>query len=239
VSEQLLEVSDLTVSYGRIQVVHGITISVPEGGVVCVIGPNGAGKTTALRGIVGLQRPVTGSVRLAGRELVGLSTHRIARQGIALVPEGRRVFPSLSVLDNLRMGASPRRVRGWRNPEGIDEVLDLFPELSRLKGRLAGLLSGGEQQMLAIGRGLMSKPRLLVLDEPSMGLAPKIVTRIYEALAETRHLGTSILLAEQNTHLALELCDWVYVLETGCTVADGPADQMRDSPRVIDVYLGT
>ncbi|MEZ5175587.1 MAG: ABC transporter ATP-binding protein [Acidimicrobiia bacterium] len=230
---------DLTVSYGRIQAVHGISIDVPEGAVVSLLGPNGAGKTTTLRGIAGLQKPITGNVALLGNDITGRSGHSVARQGISLVPEGRRVFPSLTVLDNLRVGATPRLARPWRSPDSLADVFSLFPELSDLTNMPAGLLSGGEQQMLAIGRGLMAQPRLLALDEPSMGLAPQLVERIYSSLEETKRLGTSILLAEQNTHLALELCDWVYVLDTGNIAASGPVNEMRRSSQVAAFYLGT
>ena len=236
-STPLLSVTDLTIAYGRIQVVHGVSFQVAAGAVTCLIGPNGAGKTTTLKGILGLLKPLTGRADLEGKRLTGLSPDAIARLGVGTSPEGRRVFPSLSVLDNLRMGAVTRRVR-WQHPEGMDAVFTLFPELERHLHKPAGLLSGGEQQMLAIGRALMLKPRLLVLDEPSMGLAPKLVARIYAALAGLKGMGVSILLVEQNARMALSISDWGYVLESGRVVESGAAADLGNSPRVREIYLG-
>jgi branched-chain amino acid transport system ATP-binding protein len=233
----LLEATDLVVRYGRIEVVHGVSLAVAEGEVTCIIGANGAGKSTTLRALVGQHRAASGKVTFAGRPIQGLAAHDVARRGIVVVPEGRRVFASLSVLDNLRMGGVPRGAR-WRTPDGLDEVLELFPALSEFRDRQAGLLSGGQQQMLAMGRALMAQPRLMVLDEPSMGLAPVVVDRIFDALVALKKRGTTILLAEQNARLALRLADHAYVLETGHVVESGPAEELRGSPRVERIYLG-
>ena len=233
----LLEMRDVTVAYGRLEVVHEISLEAREGAVTCLIGANGAGKTTTLKALVGLQRAVHGTITFAGDAIQRLASHVIARHGIALVPEGRRIFASLSVIDNLRIGAVPRR-SSWRRPDGIDEVFALFPELLPHRDREAGLLSGGQQQMLAIGRALMAKPRLIVLDEPSMGLAPLVVDRIYKALFELKERGTSVLLAEQNARLALRLADQAFVMETGRVVESGAAADLRHSKRVEEIYLG-
>ena len=233
----LVQVRDLTVGYGQLEVVHGVELDASEGAVTCLIGANGAGKTTTLRALIGLHPARGGTIRFGGREIQKLPAHKIARAGIAFVPEGRLVFASLSVLDNLRMGSAPRRAR-WRNPDGLDEVFELFPELHEHRSREGGMLSGGQQQMLAIGRALMSKPRLIVLDEPSMGLAPLLVDRIYDALFALKERGTTILVAEQNARLALRLADTAYVLETGKVVEHGPAQDLRHTPRVEEIYLG-
>ena len=233
----LMEVCGLEAGYGRLKVVHAADFVVREGQVTCLIGANGAGKTTTLRSLVGLHRPSAGIVRFAGEEIQRLPAAKVARRGIGLVPEGRRVFASLSVIDNLRMGTVPRGGR-WRRPDTLDDVFELFPVLSEMRNREAGLLSGGQQQMLAVGRALMSKPRLLVLDEPSMGLAPLMVDRIYETLFALKEGGTTVLLAEQNARLALRLADFAYVLETGNVVEGGPAEELRRSARVEQIYLG-
>jgi len=242
-SEPLLSVRGLRVAHGPVEVVHGLDLDVPAGAVTALLGANGAGKTTTLNALLGHLPVSRGTVTLGGRPIAGLRAHRIARAGVALVPEGRRVFASLSVADNLRMGgyrvaSSGRSPRTWRAPQTIAGPLELFPELDALLDRPAGLLSGGEQQMLALGRALMRSPRLLVLDEPSMGLAPKVVQRIYAALAELRARGTTVLLAEQNARAALGLADTAVVLATGTVAAAGPADELRDSPLLHDTYLG-
>jgi branched-chain amino acid transport system ATP-binding protein len=232
-----LAVRDLRVAYGRIEVVHGVSFEATAGQVTCLLGTNGAGKTTTIRGLLGLQTPRSGTITVGGTDVSRLPAHRMARHGVAYVPEGRRVFPSLSVRDNLRMGAVTR-TRNWRHVPGLDHVLDVFPELCPKLDDAAGLLSGGQQQMLALGRALMARPTLLVLDEPSMGLSPKLVTRIYEALSALRGEGHTILLVEQNANLALELADHAYVLETGRVAESGPAAALASSTRVHDVYLG-
>jgi branched-chain amino acid transport system ATP-binding protein len=233
-----LVLNDVVISYGQIEIVHKISFTVRESLITGLIGSNGAGKTTTVRGILGLEKPASGSIVFAGTELAGLSTTRIVRQGIGIVPEGRRVFPSLSVFDNLRVGAASRNV-AWGNPDGIRDVFALFPELERLRRHLAGSLSGGEQQMLAIGRALMMKPRLLILDEPSMGLAPKVVERIYETLIHLRDKGeTTILIVEQNARTALEISDYAVVLESGNIAENGKASDIIRSKRIREIYLG-
>jgi branched-chain amino acid transport system ATP-binding protein len=237
--DALLTVRGLRVAHGPVEVVHGIDLDVRAGAVTALLGANGAGKTTTLRALLGHLRPSGGSVLLGGRELAGRRAHRIARDGVALVPEGRRVFASLTVADNLRMGGYGRTAaRAWRDPAALTQPLALFPELEPLLERPAGLLSGGEQQMLAMGRALMRRPRLLVLDEPSMGLAPKVVQRIYAALGELRGGGTTILLAEQNARVALALADDAVLLRTGTVAAAGSAAELRDGPLIQEVYLG-
>jgi len=240
---ELLSVRGLRVAHGPVEVVHGLDLDVRAGAVTALLGANGAGKTTTLRAILGHLRASAGSVRLDGREIGGGRPHRIARAGVALVPEGRRVFASLSVRDNLRMGTYGQArgvaaMRAWRAPDGLAEPLARFPELEELLDRPAGLLSGGEQQMLAMGRALMRRPRLLVLDEPSMGLAPKVVQRIYAVLGELRAQGTTILLAEQNARAALELADDAVLLRTGTVAARSSAAELRDGDLVREIYLG-
>lgn len=232
-----LTVEDLVVAYGPIQVVHGITLTARAGRVTALLGTNGAGKTTTIRSLVGLHEPRSGTIRYGGTELAGLPAYRIAEQDIALVPEGRRVFASLTVRDNLRMGAS-RHPSSWRSSTRLDQAYDLFPELYEHREAVAGVLSGGQQQMLAIGRALMSEPSLLVLDEPSMGLAPVLVDRVFDALQALKATGTTLLLAEQNAVLALDLSDQAYVLETGQIVGSGTAAELRSSPLVKEIYLG-
>ncbi len=234
----LLEVAGLTLRYGAVTVLDGVDLSVAEGTAVALIGANGAGKTSLLRGLSGLVAPAAGSIRFDGRDLKGERPHRIARRGIVQVPEGRQLFGNLSVADNLRMGAYLLRdeaeIRRRR-----DEALTLFPRLGERLGQAAGLLSGGEQQMLAIGRALMAGPRLLLLDEPSMGLAPLFVDEIFAIIARLRSAGRTILLVEQNARAALEICDEAYVLETGRIVLSGPAASIAGDGRVIAAYLGT
>ena len=227
----------LTVRYGRVEVVHGIGFQALPGQVTCLIGNNGAGKTTTIRGILGLQTSRADRVAFQGRSLAGLPAHAVARHGIALVPEGRRVFADLTVLENLRMGAV-RRPGGWRDETRLDAVFELFPELRDRTPDRAGLLSGGQQQMLVMGRAMMAEPEMLVLDEPSMGLSPVLVDRIYEALVALRTQGYTILLSEQNANLALDLADRAYVLETGWIVEDGAAADLARSARVQAIYLG-
>ncbi|HLU70656.1 MAG TPA: ABC transporter ATP-binding protein [Nonomuraea sp.] len=232
-----LVVEGLTVRYGRVEVVHGVSFRALPGQVTCLVGNNGAGKTTTIRGVFGLQPSGSKKVTFRGKSLAGLPTHVIARHGLALVPEGRRVFADLTVLENLRMGAV-RRPGGWRDEKKLAEVFDLFPELRERTDSKAGLLSGGQQQMLAMGRAMMAQPEMLVLDEPSMGLSPVLVNRIYEALVALREQGYTILLSEQNANLALELADHAYVLETGRIVEEGAAADLARSSRVQAIYLG-
>lgn len=235
-TENLLEVRDLRVRYGRIPVVHGIDLEIKRGAVVGLLGANGAGKSTTMRAILG-QRQMSGTVQFDGQTISGRPTHAIARMGIAMVPEGRRVFRSLTVLHNLRVGAMPTH-GGWRDDEVLEEVLALFPELVPLLKRPAGVLSGGQQQMLAVGRAMMARPKLMVLDEPSLGLAPLVIQRIYDAIKELRSRDMSILLAEQNAAMALTSVDYAYVLQTGQIVEHGDAAALSSSRRVEEIYLG-
>jgi branched-chain amino acid transport system ATP-binding protein len=232
----LLEVKDLKIHYGGIQAVRGIDLAVEEGELVCLIGANGAGKSSSLKGIVGLE-PHSGEVRYAGQSLKGRPTHRIAADGVALVPEGRGIFPRLTVAENLAMGAFTRRDKAAVRAD-LDHVYGLFPRLLERQQQTAGLLSGGEQQMLAIGRALMSRPRLLLLDEPSMGLAPLMVQKIYETIAAVAREGVTILLVEQNAHLALKLSSRGYVMESGAITLAGPSAELAANPQVRAAYLG-
>jgi branched-chain amino acid transport system ATP-binding protein len=231
----LLELSDIEVRYGAIRALKGVSLAVEEGEVVALLGANGAGKTTTLRTISGLLRPTAGDIRFDGLPITALPAHEIVALGISHVPEGRRIFPQMSVLENLQMGAYQRR---GSVQEDLSRVFDLFPVLDERRKQDGGTLSGGEQQMLAIGRALMSRPRLLLLDEPSMGLAPKIVTKIFEIISDIREHGTTVLLVEQNAAQALGLADRGYVLEVGTVVmADSAASLLRDD-RVRAAYLG-
>ncbi|TCS72211.1 amino acid/amide ABC transporter ATP-binding protein 2 (HAAT family) [Sulfuritortus calidifontis] len=232
----LLEVKDLKIHYGGIQAVRGIELKVEEGELVCLIGANGAGKSSTLKGIVGLE-PHGGEVRYAGASLKGRPTHRIAAAGVALVPEGRGIFPRLTVAENLAMGAFTRRDQAAVRAD-LDHVYGLFPRLLERRQQTAGLLSGGEQQMLAIGRALMSRPRLLLLDEPSMGLAPLMVQKIYETIQMVAREGVTILLVEQNAHLALKLSSRGYVMESGAITLSGPSAELAANPQVRAAYLG-
>jgi branched-chain amino acid transport system ATP-binding protein len=233
----LLELRDLRAGYGPVDVLHGISLEVRAGEIVCLIGANGAGKSTTLMCISRINRLRDGTVRFDGADITGVRADRLVSRGLAQVPEGRRIFPRLTVLENLEMGAYARSDR-----EGIAKDLDgvfrLFPVLKERTGQLGGTLSGGEQQMLAIGRALMGKPRLLMMDEPSMGIAPILVSRIFAAIKELRDRGMTILLVEQNARAALRLSDRGYVLETGrITLADTGAALLA-SPKVREAYLG-
>ena len=231
----LLELEDVQVKYGAVVALKGITLHVDEGEIVTLLGANGAGKTTTLRTISGLLRPSAGRLLFEGRPIDELPAHEVLGIGIGHVPEGRRVFPRMSVLENLEMGAY--QFRGG-NKQVIDRVFELFPVLAERKGQDGGTLSGGEQQMLAIGRALMSRPRLLLLDEPSMGLAPMIVAKIFEIIAEINADGTTVLLVEQNAAQALKLAGRGYVLETGSIVMNDDAATLLSDDRVRAAYLG-
>lgn len=231
-----LEVQGLEVAYGAVRALKGVSLSVGQGEVITLLGANGAGKSTTLRAISGLVRPRAGSITYRGEALTRLSPAQIVRRGIAHCPEGRRVFAGLSVQDNLLLGAS-----GRRDPEiGLDiqRMFTLFPILAERRNQAAGTLSGGEQQMLALARALMSRPTLLLLDEPSLGLAPLVVRSIFATLKELKAAGITILLVEQNVKLALELADRAYVLRTGQVVLEGKAEELRDDARVARAYLG-
>jgi branched-chain amino acid transport system ATP-binding protein len=239
----VLKVSGLEVAYGATApALRGITIEVPEGSAVALLGANGAGKTTTIRAISGLLRlhsgrVLQGSVELSGDDISKLRPNKIVGQGVAQVPEGRMVFAELTVEENLRIGATARR--GGNLSEDIDRVFELFPSIESRRGDQAGWLSGGEQQMVAIGRGLMANPRLLLLDEVSLGLAPIITRAIFERLRDVRaQYGTAMLVVEQNARLALEFCDYAYILDTGRIVLEGPAAQLRADPQVQELYLG-
>jgi branched-chain amino acid transport system ATP-binding protein len=223
--------------YGHIEALRGISLTVDEGEVVTLIGSNGAGKTTTLRSIHGILPPKQGRIIFAGEEIQGVPAHELISRGIAQSPEGRRIFFRMTVLENLEMGAYHRNdASGIR--EDMDRVFGLFPRLKERTKQEAGTMSGGEQQMLAIGRALMSSPRLLLLDEPSMGLAPVLVERIFEIIREINKQGTTILLVEQNANVALEIATRGYVLETGTIVNSAPAAELREDPAVREAYLG-
>lgn len=233
----LLEISKLSVAYGGIKAVRELSLEVGRGEMVCLIGANGAGKTTTLKAISGLIAPHAGSVHFDGQSLTRLPAHEVARRGLALVPEGRGVFPRMSVSENLMMGAYTRRDR-VAIARDLDQVYALLPRLTERQAQLAGLLSGGEQQMLALGRAMMARPRLLLLDEPSMGLAPLMVQAVFDIIRQIAASGVSVLLIEQNAHLALKTCARGYVLENGVIAVSGEAGELAANPAVRQAYLG-
>ena len=234
----MLEVQNLSVQYGAITALHGISLSVPARGIVTLIGGNGAGKTTTLRAISGMVKPSSGRIVFDGQDITGMAPHEIVRRGLAHSPEGRLVFANLTVMENLRMGAYLQRDNQWIAAE-LDHVFGMFPRLKERRDQAAGTLSGGEQQMLAIGRALMSRPRFLMLDEPSLGIAPLLVKEIFARLVElNRERSLPILLVEQNAHLALEVSSFGYVLETGRVLLADSSTALRDSPEVRSAYLG-
>jgi branched-chain amino acid transport system ATP-binding protein len=235
----MLELTDVHVRYGSIRALQGVSLRVDEGELVALIGSNGAGKSTTLRTISGLLRPAQGVITFEGADISNASSDRIVGLGISHCPEGRRIFGSLTVAENLRLGAVSRaRSDAGGIAEDTRMVLELFPLLAERLGQAGGTLSGGEQQMLAIARALMSRPRLLLLDEPSLGLAPLMVERIFATIAELKRQGRTILLVEQNVHKALEVADRAYVVETGRITLDGAADRLRRDPKVEQSYLG-
>jgi branched-chain amino acid transport system ATP-binding protein len=231
----LLELQDVHVKYGAVEALKGITLEVGEGEIVTLLGANGAGKTTTLRTISGLLRPAAGQIVFEGRSINAMPAHQVLGIGIGHVPEGRRIFPRMSVQENLEMGAYQRK---GGNKQTMERVFELFPVLAERKSQDGGTLSGGEQQMLAIGRALMSRPRVLLLDEPSMGLAPLIVAKIFEIIAEINADGTTVLLVEQNAAQALKLAGRGYVLETGSIVMSDDAQTLLSDDRVRAAYLG-
>ena len=234
----MLELHDLTVAYGGITALHGISLRVEQGTIVTLVGGNGAGKTTTLRTISGLVKPKGGRISYEGADISGLPAHQIVARGIAQSPEGRMVFANLSVLENLRMGAYLRNDKAGITKD-LDYVFSVFPRLKERVKQTAGTLSGGEQQMLAIGRALMSKPKLLLLDEPSLGIAPLLTKTIFEQIvAINRELKLTILLVEQNANLALEVSNYGYVLETGRILLQDTAAALRENPKVREAYLG-
>jgi len=234
----LLEIRDLHVSYGKVEVLHGISLDVGEGEIVALLGSNGAGKTTTLRAVSGLIRPRSGEIAMDGRRLNDLPAHRIVALGLGHVPEGRRIFGALTIEENLRLGGYLIRNDAAAIDERMTRLYETFPRLRERSGQLAGTLSGGEQQMLAIARALMLKPRLVVLDEPSMGLAPKLVRAIFAMIAQIRSEGTSILVVEQNARQALRIASRAYVLESGRIALEGPAQALMQDARVRAAYLG-
>ena len=233
----MLKIEDLHVHYGGIQALRGISLEVPDGKIVTLIGANGAGKSTTLRTITGLVKASSGSIQWNGQELLGKSIDKIVSSGIAMSPEGRRVFPDLTVLENLKIGAYLRTSK----PEiakDIEWVYSLFPRLQERSWQLAGTLSGGEQQMLAVGRALMSRPKLLLLDEPSLGLAPLVVQDIFTIIREINRQGVTVLLIEQNANMALKIADLAYVLETGRITLSGTGAELLANEKVKEAYLG-
>lgn len=232
----MLEVRNLGVRMGEQQILQDVSLDVPERGIVTVLGANGVGKTTLMRAISGLYKTSAGEVRFAGERITGLRSHQIVSLGLAQAPEGRQIFSNMSVRENLELGAG--RLKGGAFSTTLDEVLERFPLLRERLWQQAGSLSGGEQQMLCIGRALMSRPRLLLLDEPSLGLAPKSVRLIFDLVLSIRDSGMSILLVEQNVRSALRVADYAYVMDAGRIRLEGDAAQLRDDPRIRDSYLG-
>ena len=235
--EQILNLEDVHTYYGSIHAIKGISLEVYDGEIVTLIGANGAGKSTTLRTINGLNRPRQGKIWFQGRDITSTPAHEIVKRGIAQSPEGRRLFPRMAVVENLEMGAFQRTDRSGMK-EDMDRVFDLFPRLAERKHQKAGTMSGGEQQMLAMGRALMARPKLLLLDEPSMGLAPILVERIFETVTEVNKQGTPILLVEQNALMALDVADRGYVLETGHVALHDDAKALRENEQVRKTYLG-
>jgi branched-chain amino acid transport system ATP-binding protein len=233
----MLNVIDLNVSYGAIHALKGVTFDLQEGEVVALIGANGAGKSTTLNTISGLLRPDSGQVDFEGEDITKTSPAQIVEKGIVQVPEGRKIFARMSVMENLEMGAYSLKDKGLIR-DHLDHVFEIFPRLKERHRQMGGTLSGGEQQMLAMGRGLMADPRLMLLDEPSMGLAPILVEQIFEIIQEINEQGVSILLVEQNAQMALSIADRAYVLETGKVALSGAADALMENPQVKEAYLG-
>lgn len=233
----LLKVTDLVVSYGGIEALKGISFDVEEGNIVTLIGANGAGKSTTLRTISGLVKPKSGRVYFEGRDITDYDTQRIVQTGIALVPEGRRVFANLTVLENLKIGAYLRKDKEVIE-EDIEYVFDLFPRLKERSWQLAGTLSGGEQQMLAVARAMMTRPKMIMMDEPSLGLAPLVVKDIFKIIRTLKERGMTVLLIEQNANAALRTCDYAYVLETGSITTEGTGAELLASETIQEAYLG-
>jgi branched-chain amino acid transport system ATP-binding protein len=237
----MLIIDNLHAAYGKVEVLHGISLEVPKGQLVTLIGSNGAGKTTTMRAISGMIKPRGGTVLLDGRDITGMDSHRIARAGLAHSPEGRRVFATMTVTDNLLLGAFPRFTRA--RPKGdiqrdLERALELFPRLKERRTQLAGTLSGGEQQMLAMARAVMLNPDVVLLDEPSMGLAPILVDEVFRIIARLKADGVTMLLVEQFAQAALNVADYGYVLENGSIAVHGPAASLRNDPKVVAAYLG-
>lgn len=233
----LLELKNVEAAYGNIKALKGINLSVPEGKIVTLIGANGAGKSTTMKTIMGIMKPISGDILFKGESIAGMKTHNIVKKGVVLVPEGRQILQNMSVRENLEMGAYQRK-----DPEGIKEdlskVFERFPRLFERQNQFGGTLSGGEQQMLAIGRAVMAKPEVMLLDEPSMGLAPLVVQQIFDVIRDINKMGTTVLLVEQNARKALQIADYAYVMETGRIVMEGPAQEVASNPDVMAAYLG-
>ncbi len=231
-SEPILQVEDLVVSYGRVQAVRGVSFEAAEGSLITLVGANGAGKSSVINAVSGIVRPTSGTIRYAGQDVTRTPSHRLVKQGLVQVPEGRQVLGTMTIAENLQLG-------GWHAGGGrIDEVYDRFPVLAQRRALPAGSLSGGEQQMLAIGRALVARPKVLLLDEPSMGLAPKIVDEVFAVIAQIRAGGTTVVLVEQNARRALRAADHAYVLSSGEIAHEGPAADLLADDRVVQAYLG-
>ena len=233
----MFEMREVDCFYGQAQVLRGFSLTAEKGEILCLLGRNGAGKTTALKAIMGLVPARAGTITLDGTELSNLPPHEVPRHGVGYVPQGRRLFSDLTVMENLQLGAWIRRDKAARTRD-LGMVMDIFPRLRERATQLAGTLSGGEQQMLAVGRALMSKAKILILDEPSMGLAPKLVQEIFSVIRQLNEKGTTILLVEQNANMALRLAHRACLLETGNLVLEGPASELLTNPRVREAYLG-
>lgn len=232
----LLSVQNIHTSYGAIQALRGVTFQMQEGQVVSLIGANGAGKSTTLNTISGLLKPDSGTIKFMGEDITGLRADQITRRHLIQVPEGRQVIANMSVLENLTIGTHIRQ--NQKIDDDLNRIFDRFPRLRERHNQKAGLLSGGEQQMLAVGRALMMRPRLLMLDEPSMGLAPLLVNQVFDIIGDIKQQGIPILLVEQNARKALQIADYVYVLERGRVVSEGPAAELRRNPAIVSAYLG-
>jgi branched-chain amino acid transport system ATP-binding protein len=228
----ILEVQDLKINLGTHDILHGISLAVPERSIIAVLGANGAGKTTLMRAISGIYKPSGGRIIFAGQNIGGLPSHQVVEHGILQTPEGRQIFSSMTVRENLLVGAGPYGLAD------VDQVLDLFPVMGQRYHQLAGSLSGGEQQMLCIGRALMRKPRILLMDEPSLGLAPKVVAEIFRLIETIRAQGLTVLLVEQNARAALRIADYAAVLDGGHITLEGPAAEIAADPRIVEAYLG-
>jgi len=233
----MLKVSNLQVKYGQIQAITDVSFEVPEGKIVCLIGANGAGKTTTLRAVSGLEKPASGKVVFKGQDITGIPAHKLVAQGISHVPEGRKIFPTLTVRENLEMAGWTVKSKA-EVQRRMEEVFEMLPRIKERISQLGGTLSGGEQQMLAVGRAMITGGDILLLDEPSMGLAPVLVDEIFDKIIQINKRGTTVLLVEQNASEALEIADFAYVLEVGYTTISGPAKEIAADPRVREAYLG-
>lgn len=232
----LLKVSGIETYYGKIQALKGVSLDVEQGKIVTILGANGAGKTTTMKTIAGLLKPKSGTVEFLGENITGLRPDQLVKRGISLVPEGRAILSGMTVMENLEMGAYQRNDK--EIAKDLEDVMQRFPILKERKNQLGGTLSGGQQQMLAIARALLSRPKLLLLDEPSMGLAPLIVADIFKIIKEIKDSGTTVLVVEQNARQALKIADYGYVLETGKVIVHGPSHELLEDPRIMEAYLG-